>query len=120
MYHSHFKLGMVFRLRVQHCLAKSGPPVTSCFPAWFIFGLHFEITGVYGTQWVKSHRFPVLTDAHFLHLACNNRETGLPKLMLLCPLGCTFVIMGYKFNNRELLEVTDINPFPNKPWFLCV
>ena len=28
--------------------------------------------------------------------------------MLLRPLRRTFVIMGYKFNNRELLEVTDI------------
>ena len=28
--------------------------------------------------------------------------------MLLCPLEGTFVIMGYKFNNQELLEVTDI------------
>ena len=28
--------------------------------------------------------------------------------MLPRPLGRTFVIMGYKFNNRELLEVTDI------------
>ena len=28
--------------------------------------------------------------------------------MLLHPLGRTFVIMGYKFNNQEHLEVTDI------------
>ena len=60
----------------------------------------------------------VLTDTHFLHLARNNMEAGLPKLMLLRPLGRNFVIMGYKFNNRELLEVTDIKrlnlPFVNK------
>ena len=28
--------------------------------------------------------------------------------MLLRPLGRTFVIMGYKFNNQELLDETDI------------
>ena len=50
----------------------------------------------------------VLTDAHFLRLAGNNREAGLSKLMLLRPLGCTFVIMGYKFNNEELLDITEI------------
>ena len=53
----------------------------------------------------------VVTDAHFLRLAHNSREAGLPKLMLLRPLGRTFVIMGYNFNNRELLEVTDIKIF---------
>ena len=50
----------------------------------------------------------VLTDAHFLCLARNNRKAELPKLTLLRPRGCTFVIMGYKFNSRELLEVADI------------
>ena len=38
--------------------------------------------------------------------AHNNREAGLPKHMLLCPLKCTFNIMEYKFNNQELLEVS--------------
>ena len=57
---------------------------------------------------LKAIDIKVSTDAHFLSLAHNNREAGLPKLMLLQPLGHTFVIMGYKFNNRELLEVTDI------------
>ena len=54
------------------------------------------------------HYTRVLADALFLRLVRNKREAGLPKLMLLCPLGSTFVIMGYKFNNRELLDVTDV------------
>ena len=58
--------------------------------------------------WYMYTKYGVLTDAHFLHLTCNNREARLPKLMLLHPLGHTFAIMGYKFSNRELLEVTDI------------
>ena len=66
-------------------------------------------SGSRGTARSKMN-WPV-TDAHFLRLAHNNREAGLPKLMLLRPLGRTFVIMGYNFNNRELLEVTDIKIF---------
>ena len=47
-------------------------------------------------------------DAHFLRLIHNNREAGLPNLTSLRPLGRPFVIMGYKFHNHELLEVTEI------------
>ena len=36
----------------------------------------------------------VLMDTHFLCLAHNNREAELPKLLLLHPLGRTFVIQG--------------------------
>ena len=45
--------------------------------------------------------FRILMDGHFLRLACRNREAEFQKL------GRNFVIMGLRFNNRELQEVTE-------------